>query len=229
MKPIQSEATTYQIVRETWLTRKPAAGARVVATIATLLLILASLIFLFDVGGFGRLMEASYMAVYVRHEWWRLWTTLFAHGDIGHWASNVMLFFILGFFLNGYFGWRMFPAGALLWGGAITLSVLPTYEPQTTLIGMSGVVYWMGGAWLVLYFFLSRQKSRTERWMRTLGVAILIFMPAETFEPHVSYRTHFTGFLLGMCAGGVHYLLHRVRFLAAEVRETIVEQDETVV
>ncbi len=197
-----------------------------VASVATLLLLLTSVIFLLDVGGWQRLMEASYEAVYVRREWWRLWTTLFAHGDIGHLASNVLLFFILGFFLNGYFGWRMFPLGALLWGGVITLLVLPTYEPKITLIGMSGVVYWMGGAWLVLYFFLSQQKTRTERWMRTLGVAILIFMPAETFEPHVSYRTHFIGFILGMCAGGAHFLVHRARFLSAEVRETIVEYDE---
>lgn len=226
MNPTRPEAATqevYEVVRETWLTKKPAAGARLWTMASTFVLAVGSLIYLSDFQGWAGLMEASYEAVYIRHEWWRAWTTLFAHGDLGHFASNLLLFVILGFFLNGYFGWRMFPLGALFWGGLITLTVLPTYQPEMTVIGASGVVYWMGGAWLVLYYFLSRQKTRTERWMRTLGVAILVFMPAQTFEPNISYRTHLIGFVLGICAGAIHFLRHRKRFLAAEVRETIVE------
>jgi rhomboid protease GluP len=214
----------YEVVRETWLTQKPKPASALVAAASTIILALGALIYLQDIGGAAKWMAASYESVYIKGEWWRLWTTLFAHGDAGHLAANTFLFFILGFFLYGYFGARLFPWAALFWGGLINLAVLPTYPQQTNLIGMSGVVYWLGGAWLVLYFGLSRQKNLTQRWLRTLGVAILIFMPAETFEVTTSYRTHFVGFALGLVAGGWHFFAHRKLFRTKEVRETIVEE-----
>jgi rhomboid protease GluP len=132
--------------------------------------------------------------------------------------------------LYGYFGLALFPFGALIGGALANLAVLPTYEPATELIGASGIVYWMGGAWLMLYFFVARQKARAPRWLRTVGVALLIFAP-QSFEPQVSYRVHFVGFVIGLIAGGIHFFRHRARFRAAEVMaidplETIEPGDE---
>ena len=215
---------SYQVVKQTWLTRKPSPLARPIATLSTFAITSGSLVYLFNFGGFGDKMPASPRAVFEHGEIWRLWTTLFAHADIGHLASNSLLFFILGFFLNGYFGSLVFPLAALAFGGLTNLIVLRTYEPEIYLIGASGVVYWMGGVWLVLYFILSRQKNLAQRTLRTLGVAILIFMPAQTFEPHISYRTHFIGFVLGIGFGCIHYFKNRRRYLAAEIRETIIDE-----
>jgi rhomboid protease GluP len=214
----------YEVVRATWLTQKPKELSLTVAFISTMVLAIGSLVYLLDFESLGSLMFASGKLVFQDHQWWRAWTSLFAHADLGHLASNVLLFFILGFFLYGYFGTSLFPLGALIWGGLINLLVLKTYDPKMVLIGMSGVVYWMGGVWLILYFFLSRQKDTTQRWLRTLGVAILIFMPAETFQPEISYRSHLVGFVLGLVAGGWHFFWHRKRFRKAEIRETVVEE-----
>ena len=217
---------SYEVVRETWLTRKPDPSAGFIAGMTTVLLAVGSILFLYDIAGLGSLMGASGQAVFDQMQLWRLWTTLFAHGDLGHFAANSLLFFTLGYFLNGYFGTRVFPIAAFAFGGITNLAVLTTYDPAIQLIGASGIVYWMGGAWLVLYFFLSRQKNLTQRWLRSLGVAILIFMPAETFEAHVSYRTHFVGFAFGALFGAVYFWLNRRRFRAAEVRETIFEETD---
>lgn len=207
------------VIRSTWLSAKPRPESSFVAATATFSLVAASLLYWTDTWNAKAWMPASADAVFERGEIWRLWTTLFAHGDAGHLASNSFLFFILGFFLFGYFGLRIFPLAAFFWGGIANLIVLKTYAPDTQLIGASGIVYWMGGTWLVLYYFLSRQKNLVQRCLRTLGVAILLFMPAEAFQQQVSYRTHFVGFVLGLGLGTWHFLWHRARFRAAEVHE----------
>lgn len=220
---VTSPARTYEVVRETWLTRKPRPSAFFVSALSTLALCIGSIIYL-RAPNWGESMSASWKAVHDKGEYWRLWTTIFAHGDFGHLVSNTFLFFILGFFLYGYFGTAVFPIGAFILGGLTNYIVLSTYAPEITLIGASGVVYWMGGAWLILYFLLSRQKNFNQRLLRTLGVGILIFMPAEAFEARVSYRTHLIGFVLGVVFGLVYFLLYRRRFREAEVRETVTEE-----
>lgn len=207
-------------VRQTWLSREPRGESLLVSAVMTFLLVAGSFL---GWSTIGEKLEASGEAVFKHHEYWRLWSTLFVHADTAHLVSNGFLFFILGFFLYGYFGWRIFPVAAFAWGGIANLTVLGTYDPDVSLIGASGVVYWMGGTYLVLYFFLSRQKNVWQRWLRSAGVALLLFAPSETFIPNVSHRTHFAGFTLGVLFGLSHYMKRRKEFLQAEVRETIVE------
>lgn len=219
-----TQAAPYQIVRETWLTRQPKRESFAVALLSTAAFLVGSLIYLNNWFGASEWMAASPEDVFGKKQVWRLWTTLFAHGDMGHFLSNSFLFFILGFFLYGYFGGRIFPWGAILAGGLVNLIVLPTYPPDVRLIGVSGVIYLMGGMWLTFYFFLSRQKNRTQRFLRTAGVALLLFMPAEAFDPAVSYRTHFVGFVIGVLLAVLHFWRGREVFLAAEKREWVFEE-----
>ena len=225
---MENEKTSpgFEIIRETWLSRKPRMSALFVATVSTFALALLSLFHEINLFGLHDWMEASRHDVFVKHEYWRLFTTIFAHADAGHLLSNSLLFFILGFFLYGYFGAWLFPVAAILGGALTNYIVLPTYDADIRLIGASGVVYWMGGAWLVLYFFLSKQKNLTQRFLRSLGVAILLFMPGETFVPNVSYRTHLVGFLVGMGSGLIQYLTYRSVYLAAEVHDWVVEEPD---
>lgn len=216
---------TYEVLRQTWLTRRPRSPrSQAAAFLSSLSLLAGSVIYLLNIGGASGLMAASGAEVVGKLELWRLWTAIFAHANLGHLLSNSLLFFILGFFLHAYFGWWLFPFGAFFFGGWINLLAVLTYDPQILLIGASGVVYWMGGTWLALYFGISRQYAFTSRLVRTLGVGILIFMPAETFDPHVSYRTHAIGFVLGIAVGITYFLRHRKRFQAAEVRETVADE-----
>ncbi len=83
----------------------------------------------------------------------------------------------------------------------------------------------MGGVWLVLYFLLDRRKSIVQRSLRALGVGLALFMPSEAFDPHISYKSHFIGFSLGVLFGLLYYSIHRDTFRAAEVREIIQDDD----
>lgn len=208
-------------VRETWLTRKPSPEALLVAALSTLMLVVGSFI-----GWSHADLAATKDAVFTHAEYWRLWTTIFVHADASHLASNSLLFFIFAFFLYGHFGFFVFPLAALLFGGVANALVLNGYAPDVRLVGASGVVYWCGGTWLVLYGFLSRQKNWKHRVLRTTGVGLLLFAPAETFQPNISHETHLAGFALGCLFGWVLYLGNRKKFLGAEVRETIIEDDD---
>lgn len=216
----QNQSLVVTVVRETWLTRKPHPESILVAAFSTLALVVGSF-----AGWSYPNLAATKRAVFEHGEWWRLWTTIFVHGDGAHLASNSFLFFIFAFFLYGHFGFFVFPIAAFAFGGLANALVLKGYALDVRLVGASGVVYWCGGTWLVLYGFLSRQKNWKHRVLRTTGVGLLLFAPAETFQPNISHETHFAGFALGCLFGWVLYLLNRKKYLAAEVRETIVDDD----
>lgn len=170
-------------------------------------------------------MTASHDMIFKDHQWWRAWTTLFAHADEKHLLSNVFLFSILGYFLNGYFGVLIFPIMAFLFGGLTNLIVLHSAPAEMQLIGVSGVVFWMGGAWLALYFALERRKSLLQRSLRAVGVGLLLFMPAEAFDPSISYKTHFVGFVLGVLFGFFYFLIRRSYFRSAEIYEELADPE----
>lgn len=213
----------YTVVRRTWLSRRPNPAAAAVAASALFLLVLACAAQWNNFFGLAEMWPATRAEVFSKNEFWRLWTTLFTHADLGHLAANSLLFYILGYFLYGYFGGAVFPFAALVMGGLTNMISLYFYPPDVRLIGASGVVSWMGGAWLVLYFMLNTELSKTARALRALGVALLLFAPSEAFDPKISYRTHLIGFVLGVACGAIYYLWRKRDFDAAEWRETMID------
>ncbi len=218
--PLESFGFTGKIVG-TYLTRKPDGEALMTAIIATLVLFLTTMWVWFSPQGLEELTVSSGKTVFENKEYWRLWTAAVTHADVGHLMSNSLLFFVLGYFLAGYFGIVMFPTLALIMGGLINSIALSTYGPTVNLLGASGIVYWMGGVWLVLYLLIDTRRSWGSRWLRVLGVGILMFVPSEAFEPAVSYRTHFIGFLVGNLTGLLYYAANAKRLRSAEVIEWI--------
>jgi rhomboid protease GluP len=214
------------VIRENWLTRRLDSRSAAVAAFMTLTLLFAGLVEWSDTWGAQAWMPATRAQVFQQHEYWRAWTTLFVHADLKHLLSNSMLFFILGSFLHGYFGWVAFPALAFLSGGAVNLLVLSGMKEEIKLIGVSGVVFWMGGFWLILYFLIDRRRSLTQRALRAAGVGLALFMPAEAFDPTISYAAHFFGFVAGVAVGLTYYMVRRAAIKDAEVREVILEEQD---
>jgi rhomboid protease GluP len=212
---------TRLVLKQTWLSQKPNSWALVVTALSTLLLVLGCVSYWQDLMGLQALMPASADALFHRHEWWRAWTTLFAHADEKHLLSNTFLFVILGYFLNGYFGILVFPIIAFFFGGLTNFWVLKTSSPDLQVIGASGVVFWMGGVWLALYFSLERRKTLFQRALRAVGVGLLLFFPAEAFDPVISYKSHLIGFLLGVAFGIFYFRIRRKHFRSAEIYELV--------
>jgi rhomboid protease GluP len=217
---------SYTVVRANWLTRKIDSRAAAVSALVTLFMVFGALVCWGDTWGAESWMPATREQVWGSHQWWRAWTTLLVHADAHHLLANSILFFILGTFVFGYFGAFAFPVLAVGVGGFANLYVLSRMPKSTQLIGMSGVVFWLGGFWLLLYFLIDRRHSFGSRAVRAGGVALGLFMPAEAFDPSISYASHLTGFSLGLVCALIYFLFNRDKIQRAEIRETVVEEHE---
>ncbi len=161
-------------------------------------------------------LSASGAAVFGRHEYWRLVTALFAHSSMDHLLSNTPLFLIFGWFLRAFFGWLAFPVATLAIGVLSNLATIATYEPQTELLGASGMLYGMVALWLVFYLRFATEFAVPMRLFRAVGVSLLLLFPT-TFEKNVSYMAHVSGFLFGGLVGAI--LLPFVK-VQADVEDT---------
>jgi rhomboid protease GluP len=194
-----------RVFRENLLTGRPKRDA-LVPTVA-----LAGLLVL------GRACEipASAELVFAKGEIWRAWTTLFVHADWAHLLSNLVLFVPFAYALMSYFGLGFFPLAGFAVGGLVNLAVLRTMPPETLLVGVSGVVYWMGAAWVTLGFLVDRRRKTSIRAVKALGVSLILFAP-ELYRPEVSYLSHLLGYVSGVACAFAYYLARRPEFRSAE-------------
>lgn len=207
----------------TLLTRKPAASSSTVA-LATALVITAITLLGWYIPSVGQILPVSGEQFFSQAQWWRPWTACFAHADVAHLLSNLFLFVIFGRFLNGHFGRWLFPFWAFVLGGVANLIVLPSYPPELSVLGASGVVNVLGGIWLALYFMISRQYKMSGRVVRTLGVSLLLFAPQE-FRPNVAERVHAAGLVCGLAFGFIWFYIFRNEIRSFEVWEAILPDD----
>lgn len=192
------------------------------------LMTLASVIYWNDWLGLSQMLPASFQTTYLENQYWQSLTALFIHGDEKHLISNAFLFFILGGFLAGHFGYFLFPTLAFAMGALTNLLVLLSMKPETRLLGASGIVFWMGGAWLMLYFLIDIKRRRYQRFLRAFGVSLMLFFPAEAFDVQISYRSHFIGFILGVFSGLIFYYWNKEKFLSALEYRYVFEEDEVI-
>jgi rhomboid protease GluP len=210
------------VLKENWLTQKPAAGATPVTLAILFFVLVSSLSFFTGFLGADQWMPASGESVFLKHEYWRAWTTLFAHGDVGHLLSNLFLFTPFAFLLTSYFGNFFFPVIGIFVGGLINLVVLKTMPESTILLGISGVVYWMGAAWLTLFLLIDRREKLRRRFAILLFASVVLFLP-ETYKPEISYMSHFLGYLFGVISALTLFFFQRKKYRTAEVYEIIFE------
>lgn len=198
-----------------WLTRNPAPSAGRLTLALSAAVAALGLLSLDDGGTFYAAARATPAAI-AAGEYWRAWTTLFVHGDLGHLASNLFLFIPLLHLHLAYFGG--FAAAGIVAGGLVNLAVLKTMPADTALVGISGVVYWMGAAWLTLFLLLDRRERLKRRFGSALFLALLLFVP-ETLRPEVSHLSHFLGAVAGVISACALFALRKREFRAAEIRE----------
>ena len=215
-------------VIENWLTRKPNESAFNMTSLITLILLASGYIFLAGFFNTYIWMPANAQDVFSNHQYWRPWTALFAHGDLGHLMNNAIMFLPLTYLLTSYFGFFLFPFLGIVLGGFINMLVLKTMPIETSLIGMSGVVYWMGAVWLTLFLLIDTRKTFRRRFAIALFLSVVLFAP-QKYEAGISYLSHFLGYFLGIISGLIYYYFNRKKFLAAEVRELIIEEPELAI
>ena len=205
-------------VKETWLSREPQENSGLVAILATLAILLVSVLCWRDPQVYALLASDS-PGVFRDQEYWKVFSALMVHADLRHFLSNAVLFSVFGYLLYGYFGIWVFPVGAFALGGVVNYLSLSTYLPRDVrLVGASGMVYLMAAFWLTMYLLLERRHPLGKRFLRALGVGLVVLMPGA-FDNSISYRTHWIGAVTGLLAALVFFRLFRALFRTAEVSE----------
>lgn len=167
----------------------------------------------------GEWLAASPEKVFGGKEYWRLFTSSFIHGDLAHYLSNSIMLGVMGYYVAYHFKSIMFPITSFLVGILINLIVIWNFPPSTSLVGASGIVYYLWGFWLVLYLNIQKHVPLNRRFMKITGVGIMVLAPTE-FRPQVSYYAHGIGLLLGVIIGILYYFFNKKRIHQSEVWRT---------
>jgi rhomboid protease GluP len=215
---------TKTVLKETYLSRKPRKRSFDFSLLLLAILTLATFAYLNGIAGADRWMAASWDLAVTHHEYWRVFTTLFAHADLGHLLANAFLFLPFSYFLSGYYPRWFFPGLGFALCGLLNFVVLATMPPAVFLVGVSGVVYWMGAAWLTLYLLIERRDPPRRRFGKAIIVTAALFLP-DTVKPEVSYLSHYLGFLAGTISGFAFYFLRREEIRGADRFEVQMIED----
>ena len=196
---------------KTFLSKKPNDGNIFIAVFSFLMLLA---VFLFS----GRNFEASGFLIFDRGEWWRAFTTSLMHADFMHLGHNALFFTVFAVLLNTYFGWFMFPVMSFLMGGLINLLTLAFYPKEITLVGISGVIYFMASFWMTSFVMIERNRRLNHRLIIATGISLALFCPdLMHLEAKVSYLSHALGFALGIPSALIWFWWHKNEIRAKEV------------
>ena len=144
------------------------------------------------------------------HEYWRILSSLFVHANIQHFASNLLLLAVIGWYLFEYYGLILFPIASLVCGMAANLTAVYFYGGDIHLVGASGMVYSMAALWLILYIRFDTGQSIGMRIFRASAFSLAMLFPT-TFSPEISYIAHAAGFAYGIITAMILGLFIKVR------------------
>jgi len=171
------------------------------------------------------LLSANKVNVFTNHEYWRLFTTSLIHGDLKHLLSNSLMLFILMYFVASFYGVFFSLFVSFIMGGVINAFTISLYTDNTTLVGASGILYYLWGFWLVLYVGIETHRSLIGRILRVGAVFFVLLVPTS-FDPQTSYVAHYSGFLLGAAIGLIFFFFNKKMFKQSEIWEEKIIEDE---
>lgn len=225
--PLQEEIPAELLVEPekrlvgTQLTAPLKASTKIATAITLLFIVLVSQFYWIDPWNWADLMPAVNRNIFVGGEYWRLFTSVLIHADLGHLLSNLYMLGIFSYFIYGHFGIKAYPFYTFLGAALVNLIAISTYPPEVRLLGASGWVYLLGGFWLSIYLMIQRQYSFPKRMLRVFGMSLMVFFPTS-FEPTTSYRTHFIGFVVGVAIGFYYYFTNKKKIREAEKYRIVV-------
>lgn len=179
--------------------RMPRQGSALPGSFLVFLMTILSILMWTDSQRFGNL-DVTKLSILESHQYWRLLSAVFVHGNMEHLLHNVPVFLFFSWILQGYFGLLASTILPLIIGVLSNGLTIYFYEDHIRLLGASGMIYGMVGLWLVLYVKFDRGAWWVKRVMRAIGFSLMVMFP-QSYDPKVSYLAHFTGFACGIIFG----------------------------
>ncbi|MEV1128596.1 rhomboid family intramembrane serine protease [Agromyces sp. NPDC049794] len=144
-----------------------------------------------------RLLYAGVYSLPFNYEPWRMLTSVFVHSTqlLFHVLLNMYILWIFGQLLEGLLGRWRFLALYLIAGFAGSVGVLWLGDPRTAVVGASGAVFGLMGAFLVIQRRLGGQSTQL---FILLGINLVIgFIPGL----NIAWQAHLGGLVAGALIG----------------------------
>ena len=184
------------------ITRMTGRGAPVVTY--SLIGICVFVFILQNIPGLGNTVTSSilYAGAYsdpnILFQPWRMLTSVFAHASILHIALNMYTLWIFGTLLEPLLGRVRFLVLFLLSGLAGSVGVLLIANPNTGVLGASGAIFGMLGAFLVIQ---RRLGGNATQLLILVGINLVIgFIPGF----NVAWQAHVGGLIAGAIIGLIY-------------------------
>lgn len=141
--------------------------------------------------------SCSYESVIVRHEYYRLLTSMFVHKNVFHLLANSIGLYVFAYRIERYMG-KIQLFSIFMLGGVVG-NLATVYLTDYTTIGASGGVYALMGFMLtVLYLYRQSIEGLTAATVLIFVVFGLIF---GSTDPLINNYAHIGGLLTGMLIG----------------------------
>jgi rhomboid protease GluP len=141
-------------------------------------------------------------AIAVSHgEWWRLFTAIFLHADLGHFAMNATLGFVLLGLTMGNFGTGLGLLAAYLTGAGGNIATWLIFSKGHLSLGASGMV--MGCVGLLAsqsIFSTPRTPNRLKYTVGSIAGGLMLFALLG-LSPGSDVLAHLGGFVSGLVLG----------------------------
>lgn len=163
------------------------------------LLIVTTAIWLLQLSPFGRTIEVyfSYTPIATTIAPWQMITAAFLHGSWLHIIFNMYTLYIFGQVLEPMLGRARFLALYLISAFGGSVAVLLFSDPTSTVLGASGAIYGLMGA----YFILLRAIGERSGQLMGLIAINLIF---SFLNPGISWQAHIGGLAIGAAVAGIY-------------------------
>ena len=188
-------------IKPTVLTRLTGSGQ---PTVTYALIAITVLVFILQwIPGLGITQRFAYAPALTLIEPWRMLTSVFLHSQGGlpfHVLLNMYVLWIFGPMLEGMLGRGRFLALYLISGFAGSIGVLVLAAPYTYVVGASGALFGLMGAFLVIQRGLG---GNSKQLLVLLGINVVV-----SFIPGIAWQAHFGGIIGGALIG---FVLMRTR------------------
>ena len=153
----------------------------------------------------GLLLYAGAYSYPANFEPWRMLTTALVHGSILHVGLNMYTLFIFGQILEGMLGRGRYFALYLLSALAGSLGVLFLAGPGVSVVGASGAIFGLMGAFLVIQRKLGGNSTQL---LVLVGINLVVgFIPGLG----IAWQAHIGGLIGGAVIGLIYVQTRRIR------------------
>ncbi len=141
----------------------------------------------------------SWDSVLNSHEYYRVITCMFIHGDVNHIFNNMMVMFFLGGYLEQYVGHLRyliiyFCSGIL--AGCTSMVYNMMINDYTASIGASGAIFGLMGGMLCIVML--RHRNSYDLDLRRIGFMIFLSLYSGFTSEGVDNAAHVGGFISGL-------------------------------